>query len=72
MRKCPVCGRMVERSDMSFTKDCHGITMRLVCDKCYEKIMWHGKGYDGAYYSEADEFIGDLSMSEAEFDAWGY
>ena len=34
---------------------CHGITFRLVCFDCYDKVM--GKGYDGTYYSEADECI---------------
>ena len=31
MRICPVCGKEVERNDMNFTRDCHGITFRLVC-----------------------------------------
>ncbi len=26
MRICPVCGKEVERNDMNFTRDCHGIT----------------------------------------------
>lgn len=55
IRICPCCEREVERQDMSFTKDCHGITFRLVCFDCYEKLMT--KGYDGEYYSEADECI---------------
>lgn len=42
---------------MIYTKDCHGITYRLVCFRCYEKLM--AKGYDGEYYSEADECIDD-------------
>lgn len=29
MRICPVCGKEVERNDMSFTRDCHGITFIL-------------------------------------------
>ena len=55
MRMCPVCGKEVERNDMNFTRDCHGITFRLVCNDCWEKLM--EKGYDGEYYSEADECI---------------
>ena len=42
---------------MLFTHDCHGITYRLVCFECYEKLM--EKGYDGEYYSEADECLDD-------------
>ena len=49
------CNREVERKDMEFTRDCHGITFRLVCFDCYEKLM--AKGYDGQYYTEADECI---------------
>lgn len=52
---CPVCNREVDRSEMDFTRDCHGITFRLVCCKCYQKLM--AKGYDGAYYTEQDECI---------------
>ena len=52
---CPVCRKELQREDMTFTRDCHGITFRLVCFDCYDKVM--GKGYDGAYYSEADECI---------------
>lgn len=40
---------------MIFTRDCHGITFRLVCLGCYDKVMY--KGYDGEYYTEADECI---------------
>ena len=54
-RICPVCEKEVERDDMYYTRDCHGITMRLVCEKCYKRIM--AKGYDGAYYTEADECL---------------
>ena len=57
IRICEVCGREVERSDMLFTHDCHGIPFRLVCYDCYEKLM--EKGYDGEYYTEADECIDD-------------
>lgn len=55
IRICPVCNKEVERNDMNFTRDCHGITFRLVCNDCWEKLM--EKGYDGQYYSEADECI---------------
>ena len=55
MRVCPVCNKEVERNDMSFTHDCHGIKFRLVCNDCYDKLM--AKGYDGEYYTEADECI---------------
>lgn len=57
IRMCPVCGKQVQRSDMNFTRDCHGITFRLVCFNCYEKLM--EKGYDGEYYDELDEQIED-------------
>lgn len=52
---CPVCGKAFKREDMIFTRDCHGITFRLVCFDCYDKVMRNG--YDGTYYSEADECI---------------
>ena len=55
MRICPNCCRKVKRPEMLFTHDCHGITFRLVCYKCYNKLM--AKGYDGAYYDESDEQI---------------
>lgn len=54
-RICPVCNKEVEREDMLFTYDCHGIPFRLVCYDCYDKLM--EKGYDGEYYTEADECI---------------
>lgn len=57
IRTCPVCEHEVDREDMYFTKDCHGIPFRLVCDRCYQRIM--SKGYDGEYYTEADEQIED-------------
>lgn len=55
LRQCPCCNGIYERQDMEFTRDCHGITFRLVCYKCYPKLM--AKGYDGVYYTEADECI---------------
>lgn len=33
---CPVCGKEFHREDMHFTRDCHGITFRLVCFDCYD------------------------------------
>lgn len=57
IRVCPVCQKEVERADMNFTRDCHGITFRLVCCDCYEKLM--AKGYDGEYYTDQDEQIED-------------
>ena len=56
LRVCPVCEREVERKDMNFSRDCHGITFRLLCWDCLEKI-YEEKGYDGEYYTEADECI---------------
>lgn len=53
--ECPVCKCKFLREDMIFTRDCHGITYRLVCFNCYDKVM--EKGYDGEYYTEADECI---------------
>lgn len=55
IRICPVCEKETERHDMLYTKDCHGITFRLVCHKCYKRLM--AKGYDGEYYTEAEECI---------------
>lgn len=55
VRICPVCEKEVERNDMNFTRDCHGITYRLVCLDCWARLM--AKGYDGEYYTEADECI---------------
>lgn len=57
LRTCPVCGGEVYRDEMLYTKDCHGITFRLVCWNCYNRLM--EKGYDGEYYDEADEQIDD-------------
>lgn len=57
IRVCLVCNNEVDREDMNFTRDCHGITFRLVCNRCYEKLM--AKGYDGEYYTDADEQIED-------------
>lgn len=47
-RVCGCCGALVERSEIRYTKDCHGITYRLVCVECYPRLM--AKGYDGKYY----------------------
>lgn len=56
--ECPICNKQVDREEMSWTTDCHGITFRLVCNACWDKIM-EEKGYDGEYYTEADENIYD-------------
>ena len=53
---CPHCGKKFNREDMCFTHDCHGITYRLVCFDCWDEIMFE-RGYDGEYYTEADECI---------------
>ena len=50
---CPICGKEFDREDMNFTRDCRGITFRLVCFKCWEEVM--SEGYDGEYYDERDE-----------------
>lgn len=55
LRECACCNKQVERNDMQFTKDCHGIPFRLVCLDCYDKLM--DKGYDGEYYTELDECL---------------
>lgn len=55
-RECPECGCEVKREDMVWSHDCHGITYRLLCPDCYERIM-DEQGYDGEYYSEYDECI---------------
>ena len=56
-RTCAHCNKEVPRSEMEFTRDCHGIPFRLVCWNCWESLM--DKGYDGQYYTEADECIDD-------------
>lgn len=56
LRICPVCEREVERKNMNFSRDCHGIPFRLLCWECLEKI-YEEKGYDGEYYTELDECI---------------
>lgn len=55
IRECPVCGKKAPRFDMDFTRDCHGIPYRLVCHGCWQRLM--ARGYDGEYYTEADEQI---------------
>ena len=54
--QCPECNKTVSHHKMCRTYDCHGIPFRFVCHACYEKIML-SKGYDGEYYTEADECI---------------
>ena len=53
IRVCPVCGKEVERSNMLFTHDCHGIPFRLVCSRCWEKLM--SKGYEGVKVQQHPE-----------------
>lgn len=53
---CDECGCESPREDCAWTHDCHGIPFRLLCLKCYEKIMSEN-GYDGEYYTEADECL---------------
>lgn len=53
---CPICKKEFEREDMAFSYDCHGIPFRLLCFNCLEKVE-EEKGYDGEYYTEADENI---------------
>ena len=55
VRICQHCNKEVNRSDMLFTRDCHGIAFQLVCYECYNKLM--KTGYDGVYYDEWDEQI---------------
>lgn len=52
---CQRCGKRFPREEMQFSYDCHGIPFRFLCPSCYDKAM--AKGYDGQYYTEADECI---------------
>ena len=52
---CPFCHKEFYRSDMEYTRDCHGIPLQLACFGCCQKIM--AKGYDGQYYTENDECL---------------
>ena len=53
---CQKCGKEVpSRWDLYRTYDCHGIPFRLVCEDCYAE--YEEQGYDGEYYTEADECI---------------
>lgn len=54
-RTCQHCEGEFDRESMWWTYDCQGITFRLVCYDCYEKLMENG--YDGQYYDERDECI---------------
>lgn len=54
--ECPICGRTVPREDAAFTRDCRGITYRLVCYDCWDKVMGE-RGFDGEMYTEADECL---------------
>lgn len=56
LRVCPVCEKEYDRKDMQYSRDCHGITYRLLCFDCLERI-YEEKGFDGEYYTEADECL---------------
>ena len=53
---CPICEGERRRIDMVWSRDCHGISYRLVCPECWDRIL-DEKGYDGAYYTAADECL---------------
>ena len=53
---CKECEKEFPRSEMTFSHDCHGIPFRLLCFGCLDKV-YSEKGYDGEYYTEADECI---------------
>lgn len=55
LRVCPECEKKVPREDMLWTRDCHGIRFRLLCQDCYEEAMSYG--YDGQYYNEWEECL---------------
>lgn len=38
IRTCPVCNNEVDREDMDFTRDCHGITFRLISEREQVKV----------------------------------
>ena len=68
--ECPICGKKLkyienvrgvlydeqDKCVAVMSTDCHGIPFRTICEDCYENIM-ATKGYDGEYYTEADECI---------------
>ena len=54
-RVCQECEKLFPRHEMSWSYDCHGITFRLLCSECWERVM--KKGYDGEYYDECDECL---------------
>lgn len=70
--ECPLCGKEItytsrfrdvyynERENVvgMFSRDCYGIPFRLICIDCYDEVM-DTKGYDGEYYTELDECIGE-------------
>lgn len=56
MYACMNCGKeFSEKYELMWTYDCHGIPFHHVCCECYDDLM--KKGYDGVYYTEADECI---------------
>lgn len=56
-RICPCCEHEVDRADMDFTRDCHGITYRLVCAECWQKLMEKGYNIDNLRNGLCDEFL---------------
>ncbi|MBR6380488.1 MAG: hypothetical protein IKS07_02265 [Lachnospiraceae bacterium] len=46
LRMCPNCKNMVSKWEIVFTRDCHGIPFRPVCQLCYAELM--RDGYDGS------------------------
>lgn len=62
LRVCEECGDEVQRCDMSWTYDCHGVPFRLLCYKCWEVAMENG--YDGEHYDESDECLDD------DYEGW--
>ncbi len=53
---CPICRESFTREEMIFSRDCHGIPFRLVCQLCNAELM-RDRGFDGEYYTEADECL---------------
>ena len=53
MHTCQVCNEKSAKHSMLWTKDCHGVPFRHVCQDCYLAAM--EKGYDGELYHE-DEY----------------
>lgn len=50
---CPECNKEFPKERFHWTYDCHGITFRHLCPKCWNKAM--AKGYDGQWYPDEDD-----------------